>query len=263
MSGDSKGDGERAPEPDEPGETGRPSALHRVAGPIAEGTAVEQSLDQFIAQAHSSLVHAEGWSLSEEQAARAREEAARRDEEARRAELAAAEAARAAAEQARAALEEEAARALEELARHSSQKMAALEARLARAEERAASAEQRASGAMVAVSPADPLMRTERMWAPRFRPGLPVVLSAAIALVGLAIVLLLLGRGRLWGEGNPAAPPPAPAKTAAPSAPEPVVRSMLPAEPAVKPLAEEPVRRTRPGRARPRPPTRAAGDGGD
>ena len=230
------------------GQPRRPSALQRVAGAIPEGTQVEQSLDRFIDQVHSSLVHARGWSVTEEQAAREREDAARRAEEARLAALSAAKAAAAAADTARATAEAEAARARDD-ERRASQRMAVLEARLAEAEKRAAAAEQRA------IDPdPDDVVRTATLRDPRRRG--PVLLSAAIAIVGVAIAAVLLSRDTPGGIDDDRGPPPTPAKAApqprAEAAPEPVIRSMMPAEPTVKPLMEK--RAVRPGKPpRPRP----------
>jgi hypothetical protein len=239
----------------------RPSALQRVAGAIPDGTRVDQSLDQFIDQVHSSLVHARGWTLTEEEAAREREEAAREREEARVAALTAAEAAAAAAERARATAVADAARARDD-ERRTSQRMAVLEARLADAEARAAAAEVRASDA----SPDKPGTATVRH--PRRRGH--VMLSCSIAFVGLAVTAVLWWRG--WsGDDDGDRGPPAQARPASrpepPAAPEPVVRSMMPAEPAVRPLDEVRVPPARPARARPpvakaarkpaRPPTTA------
>ncbi len=222
-----------------------PSALQRVAGAIPEGTQVEQSLDQFIDQVHSSLVHARGWSLTEEEAAREREDAAGRVEQARAAALADAEAAAAAAETARVTAEAEAARARDD-ERRASRRMAVLEAKLADAEARAAAAEERAGD----TSPYELITATLRH--PR-RHG-RLVVSSAIAVVGLAVAAVLWWRGSSGGDDD-RGPPPVQAK-AAPTvephaAPEPVVRSMMPAEPAVKPLEEERVRPARPARTRP------------
>jgi hypothetical protein len=286
--------------------SGRISALQRVAGTIPPPAVVEvdRALDDFIAEAQSSQVDMEGWTLADEKAARAQAEAAER------------EAARQAAEAARLQAEE----ALREFQRRSSEEMALLKSRLAEAEERAREAEERArvasgtygvvhpapaaaapagsgtmpaavragSGTMPAEAPAahvpgdartftgrvardggwrgdrprrwrgrrvsdDPLALTERVPPLGSRPRAPVLLPAAIALLGLAIAaLILFGRGRLWatgGEARPAgkAPPPAAARAPAASpvprpsaAPaQPVVRPMLPAEPTVKPLDEE------------------------
>jgi hypothetical protein len=224
----------------------RPSALQRVAGGIPEGTQVDQSLDQFIDQVHSSLVHARGWTLTEEEAAREREEAAREREDARVAALTAAEVAAAAAERARATAVADAARARDD-ERRTSQRMAVLEARLADAEARAAAAEERASDA----SPDEPGTATMRH--PRRRGQ--VVLSCSIAFVGLAVTSVLWWRGWSGADDGDRGPPPAQAKAASrpepPAAPEPVVRSLMPAEPAVRPLDEVRAPPARPARARP------------
>ena len=213
----------------------RRTALEHVAGAIPDGGQVEQSLDQFIAQVHSSLGQVSGWSQTEEQAAREREEAARLEEDARRSALAEAEAAALAAEAARRAAESDATRARDR-ERRASQRMVALEARLADAEQRAAEAEKRARRA-----PALPHLRTVRMRS--MRPLVPMFVSSAV--VGAAAVaVILFWRGGLGRGDDPAGPPAgkaiAPPRAHAPldELPEPVVRSMLPAEPTVTPLED-------------------------
>jgi hypothetical protein len=208
----------------------RPSALRRMAGPIPEGTRVGQLLDRFLAQVHSSLGHATGWTLTEEQAAKQREEAARRAEEARQAALAEAEKARAAAEAARRAAEAEAAQA-RLLERRSTERLVKLEASLRAAEERASEAEKRASTA-----PPEPRR---------------VVLgpTARLALSALAVAVLSFAALLAWqgSTGDDASPPHAPAKAVAPRTDEtprsePMVESIPPserAEPSITTLEDE------------------------
>jgi hypothetical protein len=248
-SGDPEDPGEALPEA--PRASRQPTALQRVAGAIPEETRVEQSLEQFIAQVHSSLAEVSGWSQTEEQAAREREDAARREEEARRSALTKAEAARAAADTARRAAEADATRA-RALERRTSERVVALEARLAEAENRAAEAEKRALRVPPLLH-----MRTERMRS--IRPVLPIFASAAV--VGAAAVAVILFWRGGAGIGEEAADPPG-SKVVAPAAypphaapPEPVVRSMLPAEPSVTPLEEKQGADQRPAR----PPRRNPG----
>jgi dTMP kinase len=207
----------------------RTSALRRMAGPIPEGTRVGQLLDRFLAQVHSSLGHATGWTLTEEQAAKQREEAARRAEEARQAALAEAEKARAAAEAARRAAEAEAAQA-RLLERRSTERLVKLEASLRAAEERASEAEKRASTA-----PPEPR---------RLLAG-P---TARLALSALAVAVLSFAALLVWqGTGQDSSPPHAPAKAVAPPTdemprPEPLVESIPPtesAEPSITTIEEE------------------------
>jgi hypothetical protein len=217
----------------------RPSALRRMAGSIPEGTRVGQLLDRFLAQVQSSLGHATGWTLTEEQAARQREESARRAEEARQAALADAEQARADAEAAREAAEAEAAQARAH-ERRSTERLVKLEASLRAAEERASEAEKRASTA-----PPEP----RRVL---LRPALRLAL-AALAVAALSFAALMVWHGSTDDSGRPTAP----AKVVAPRTdetqpPEPVVESIPSAEPSITTLDDDrdagAAPRTRPGR---------------
>jgi hypothetical protein len=194
-----------------------------MAGPLPEGTRVGQLLDRFLAQIHSSLVHATGWTQSEEQAARQREEAARREEEARQAALVAAEEARAAAEMARRAAEAEATQA-RDLERRSTARLHLLEASLRQAEQRATEAEKRASTAPPVSSGAP------------FR-GKRLALSA-LAVAGLSFAALMVWHGPTTDDDAP---------------PAPVVESILPAEPSITTFEQEKQRDAGQGTPRKRP----------